>query len=70
MNNKVYYGLPKKILFCKKTLMSNQKPNSAVEFTTIKIPKDTPNLIKEVSVSLALFKVKEKLIIISEKKNF
>ncbi|MBD1153669.1 N-acetyl sugar amidotransferase [Pelagibacterales bacterium SAG-MED23] len=29
---KVLYGLPKKILFCKKTLMSNQRPTSAIEF--------------------------------------
>ena len=27
-----YYGLPKKVIFCKKTLMSNQRPNSTVEF--------------------------------------
>ena len=32
MQHKVYYGLPKKVLFCKKTLMSNQRPNSAIEF--------------------------------------
>ena len=29
---KNYYGLPKKVIFCKKTLMSNQRPNSTVEF--------------------------------------
>ena len=29
---KNYYGLPRKVIFCKKTLMSNQRPNSAVEF--------------------------------------
>ena len=27
-----YYGLPKKVLFCKKTLMSNQRPASTPEF--------------------------------------
>ena len=32
-NKQVYYGLPKKVIFCKKTLMSNQKPNSTIEFT-------------------------------------
>ena len=26
------YGLPKKVLFCKKCLISNQRPNSTVEF--------------------------------------
>ena len=29
---KNYYGLPKKVIFCKKTLISNQRPNSTVEF--------------------------------------
>ena len=29
---KTLYGLPKKVIFCKKTLISNQRPNSAVEF--------------------------------------
>ena len=32
MKLKTYYGLPKKVIFCKKTLMSNQRPNSTVEF--------------------------------------
>ena len=37
---KVFYGLPKKVIFCKKTLVSNQRPNSAVEFFhTIKSKK-------------------------------
>ena len=30
---KTLYGLPRKILFCKKTLMSNQRPTSEQEFT-------------------------------------
>lgn len=30
--NKVYFGLPKKIKFCKKTLISNQRPSSEIEF--------------------------------------
>ena len=29
---KTFYGLPKKVIFCKKTLLSNQRPNSTVEF--------------------------------------
>ena len=29
---KSYYGLPKKVKFCKKTLISNQRPNSTIEF--------------------------------------
>jgi hypothetical protein len=42
------YGLPKKVRFCKKTLISNQRPASAVEFfhttkskkTTLQIDKN------------------------------
>ena len=26
------YGLPEKVIFCKKCVMSNQKPNSTIEF--------------------------------------
>ena len=29
---KVFYGLPKEIKYCKKCVISNQRPNSAVEF--------------------------------------
>ena len=32
MKLKVLYGLPRKVLFCKKTLMSNQRPVSTSEF--------------------------------------
>ena len=32
MRLKNYYGLPRKVIFCKKTLISNQRPNSTVEF--------------------------------------
>lgn len=42
MKHKAYYGLPNKVLFCKKTLISNQLPNSAVEFKhTIRSKKKT-----------------------------
>jgi len=33
MKHKTLYGLPKKIIFCKKTLISNQRPNSSIEFS-------------------------------------
>jgi len=37
-----YYGLPKEVLFCKKCVISNQRPNSAVEFKhTRESKKDT-----------------------------
>ena len=35
-NPPVFYGLPKKVLYCKKCLISNQRPNSAVEYMHIK----------------------------------
>ena len=39
---KTYYGLPSKVIFCKKTLLSNQRPNSTIEFKhTIKSKKKT-----------------------------
>ena len=31
-NNQPLFGLPKKVIFCKKTLVSNQRPNSEVEY--------------------------------------
>ena len=39
MTLKAFYGLPKKVLFCKKSLISNQRPNSSVEFLTTKNSK-------------------------------
>lgn len=39
---KTYFGLPSKVIFCKKTLISNQRPNSAIEFEhNIKTQKKT-----------------------------
>ena len=38
----VYYGLPREVCFCKKCVMSNQRPNSVVEF------KNTGNAPKPV----------------------
>jgi N-acetyl sugar amidotransferase len=32
-NPRVLYGLPEKVLFCKKCVISNQRPNSAIEYT-------------------------------------
>ena len=31
-DNKVLHGLPEQVIFCKKCVMSNQRPNSVVEF--------------------------------------
>ena len=32
MKLKTLYGLPSKVVFCKKSLISNQRPISAIEF--------------------------------------
>ena len=32
MKLKTLFGLPSKVVFCKKTLISNQRPTSAIEF--------------------------------------
>lgn len=40
-----YYGLPENVVYCKKCVMSNQRPASAVEFKhTIKSKKTTMNM--------------------------
>jgi len=44
MKIKTFYGLPRKVIFCKKTLISNQRPNSTIEFKhTIRSKKNTQN---------------------------
>ena len=48
MSNKILYGLPKKVLFCKKSLISNQTPNSTQEFRhTLKSKKKTTFIDKK-----------------------
>lgn len=43
-----YYGLPKHVAYCKSCVISNQRPNSAVEFTNIRgATKDTINFDKD-----------------------
>ena len=37
-NPKAFYGLPSDVVYCKKCVISNQRPNSAVEY---KHTKDT-----------------------------
>ena len=60
---KNYYGLPKKVIFCKKTLMSNQRPNSTVEFKHNKnSKKDTLKYDKNgVSESWRYSRIKKKI---------
>ena len=57
------YGLPKKVIFCKKTLISNQRPNSAIEFNhTIKSKKKTLNIDKNgISDSWKFSRIKKKI---------
>ena len=48
MRLKTFYGLPEKVRFCKKSLISNQTPRSTQEFRhTIKSKKSTLILIKK-----------------------
>ena len=42
MKLKAFYGLPKKVLFCKKSLISNQRSNSSIEFLSNKNSKKKP----------------------------
>ncbi len=60
---KAYYGLPKKVIFCKKTLISNQRPNSAIEFShNIKTKKNTLNIDKNfISDSWKYSRVKKRI---------
>ena len=47
MKLKTLYGLPRKVIFCKKTLISNQRPVSAIEFLhKKKTKKKTLNIDK------------------------
>ena len=42
IKRKALFGLPNKVIFCKKTLISNQRPSSEIEFThNIKTKKKT-----------------------------
>ena len=63
MSLKNYYGLPKKVIFCKKTLISNQRPNSAVEFNHNKnSKKDTLKFNKNgISESWRYSRLKKKI---------
>ena len=63
MSLKTLYGLPKKVIFCKKTLISNQRPNSAIEFKhTSKSKKKTINIDKNrISDSWKFSRIKNKI---------
>src|SRR5688572_9690814 len=47
-DQEVYYGLPREVAFCKKCVISNQRPASTVEFKhTINSKKTTMNIDEE-----------------------
>ena len=48
MNQKILFNLPSKVVFCKSCVMSNQRPQSTVEFKHTKEKKDDKyNKIKD-----------------------
>ena len=64
MKLKTLYGLPRKVIFCKKSLISNQRPASAVEFLhKMKSRKKTLKIDKNgISDSWKYSRVKKKTI--------
>ena len=60
---KTYYGLPRKVIFCKKTLISNQRPNSSLEFfSKSKDKKKTLNIDKNnISDTWKYSRIKKKI---------
>ena len=69
---KTLFGLPKKIIFCKKSLISNQRPNSSIEFKhKFNSKKKTINIDKKmISDAWKYSRKKKKLILMTEKNNF
>ena len=63
MKLKTLYGLPNKVIFCKKSLISNQRPVSAVEFFhKKKTKKKTLNIDKNgISDSWKYSRIKKKI---------
>ncbi len=51
MKLKTYFGLPNKIIFCKKSLISNQRPNSSIEFNHNKKTKKNTLAIDKNGIS-------------------
>ena len=63
MKLKTLFGLPSKVIFCKKSLISNQRPSSAVEYLhTKKTKKKTLNIDKNrISDSWKYSRLKKKI---------
>lgn len=66
------YGLPEKVIFCSKCVMSNQRPRSVVEFKNHNNQKSGLNIDKDSSICDACNynETKKKLIGIKEKTNY
>ena len=48
VEQEAYYGLPRKVKFCKKCVISNQRPNSAIEIKhNINTKKETMHFDEE-----------------------
>ena len=62
-NRNSFYGLPRKVIFCKKTLISNQKPTSSIEFNhNLKSKKKTLFIDKnQISDSWKYSRIKKKI---------
>ena len=62
-NLKAYYGLPNKVIFCKKSLISNQRPSSEIEIEhSIKTKKKTHNIdANGISDSYKFSRIKKKI---------
>ena len=66
---KAFYGLPKKIKFCKKCSISNQRPNSAVEMKNKNKHKQTIAFNKQGICSACSFNSEKKSIDWKEREN-
>ena len=67
MNNRSFYGLPEKVQFCKKCVISNQRPNSVVEFKNKKNIKTGISFDKNGVCSACNFTDKKMRILIGKK---
>ena len=68
-NMNSFFGLPEEVKFCKKCVISNQRPSSTVEFKSTAIDKKDGILFDKNGICSAVFsKIKDDLIGKREKK--
>ena len=71
MKLKTLYGLPSKVVFCKKSLISNQRPTSAIEFLhKKKTTKKTLNIDANGISNWKYSRIKKRSILKLENKDF